>query len=70
MLVLVGKGRIVSIFLDRERSRGLLFRDDLQGMTTTIRAKARMDRHKVEDISRHLVIQEKGGVTITRNLDT
>ena len=70
MRVLVGKGRRVSLLLTQERSIGLLFREDFQGRTTTIRAKAKMDRHKVEDILGLLVSQDKGGVTIANSLDT
>ena len=35
-----------------------------------MKAKARMDCHKVEDISGLLVSQDRGGVTIVSNLDT
>ena len=70
MRVLVGKGRRVSLLLALERSRGLLFHEDLYDRTATIRAKAKMDRHKVEDISGLLVSQDKGGVTIANSLDT
>ena len=70
MRVLVGKVRGVSLLLAWERSRGLLFHEDLQGRTSSIKAKVRIDRHKVEDISRLLVSQDKGGVTIANSLDT
>ena len=42
MWVPVRKGRRVTLLLARERSRGLLFHEDIQYKATAIKAKARV----------------------------
>ena len=62
MLVIRGRGTDL-LLLALEKSKGLLLRSKFRDKATDIKAKARINRHKVGDTSRLLVSQDRGHVT-------
>ena len=69
-MLVIKERRINSLFLARERSRGLLLRKGLRDKATATKVKARISHPKMGDTSGILASQGRECVSSATSLDT